>query len=480
MYRVVQRSRVAVQIVCLATFFVLLAKAGSFGNGAFNLGQLVFYLDPLVLLSKLISDGSAGKFFLLALIPTLMTLLLGRFFCGWICPLGSINQFLSNLSIRFRKKRETPSFGLLKLKYAVLILVLISTAFAGNMGMILDPFSLLTRTSSVLLIPGTENLLTETLPQAIRLQAEIIGVIFLLVLVLNFYKQRFYCNYICPLGALYGLLARFSFLSFIPDQQCNGCNSCQKHCTYNGTLKGEYSKQDCTVCFNCLTECADNRASFRLPSAVPQKNVDLGRRKFLGSVATGSFLLLMPQVAHHKKASRRLFVRPPGSISESDFLGRCIRCGLCVQTCPTNFLQNAGLETGLEGLWTPVGNASIGYCEDACNLCTTACPTEAIESLPLADKKYFKIGTAEVDRSLCRPFAEGVNCSICFDACVPLAISFREIDSVNYRGEKVRVKGIFVDSTLCNGCGICEFKCPRTDVPGIVLRPVSEQRESAF
>jgi len=63
MYRVVQRSRVAVQIVCLATFFVLLAKAGSFGNGAFNLGQLVFYLDPLVLLSKLISDGSAGKFF---------------------------------------------------------------------------------------------------------------------------------------------------------------------------------------------------------------------------------------------------------------------------------------------------------------------------------------------------------------------------------------------------------------------------------
>ncbi|MCP4573927.1 MAG: 4Fe-4S binding protein [bacterium] len=468
------------QLICLAGFFILFARSGVQSEGALNPGKIPFYLDPLVLVSRLLADGSAEILFVLALIPVLLTLIIGRFFCGWICPMGAINQFLSHFSIRLGRKRENVATGLLKTKYMVLILILISAAFAGNMGMVLDPFSLLGRTSAVLMIPGSKNLLTEALPGAIRLQAEVVGVFFLLILALNFFKRRFYCNYVCPLGAFYGLLARFSLLSFRSEQECNGCDACARHCTYGGSLAGEYSKQDCTVCFNCVTECDRNSVGFSSPRLVPQQRIDLGRRGLFGSIGAGALMLMVPMVSYSKKASRRLFARPPGSVNENDFLDRCIRCGLCVQTCPTNFIQHAGLETGVEGLWTPVVNASAGYCEDECRRCTDGCPTGAIESLSLTEKRYFKIGTAEVDRSRCRPFAEGVNCTICTDACVPRAISYREIDTVNYRGDPVRVNGIFVDSTLCNGCGICEFKCPRTDVPGIVLRSVAEQRESPF
>ncbi|MCP4545183.1 MAG: 4Fe-4S binding protein [bacterium] len=480
MSKFLKRTRIWIQIICLVVFFILLARAGMEGHETFNTGKIPLYLDPLVLLVKLLTDGFVEALPLLALIPVGLSLLFGRFFCGWICPLGAINQFLSHLAIRFGGKREKPAFELLKLKYAVLILVLISAAFADNLGMILDPITLLTRTSAAFLIPGVENLLLDASPVAVRLQVEVIGVLFLIILLLNFYRRRFFCNYICPLGALYGLLARFSPLSFRPEAGCNGCDACAQHCTYAGSLKDEYSKQDCTVCLNCVTDCNRSSVGFSRPWRVRQRKIDLGRRGFMGTVGTGALLALMPRVSHSGLGTRRSFVRPPGSAAESDFLGRCVRCGVCVQTCPTDFIQHAGLETGIEGLWTPVVKASLGFCAEECNLCTNSCPTGAIENLTLDEKCYFKIGTARVDRSLCRPFAEGINCTVCADACFQKAITFKEIETTNYRGDRVTVNGIFVDSTLCNGCGICEFKCPRSDAPGIILTPESEQRESAF
>ena len=98
-------------------------------------------------------------------------------------------------------------------------------------------------------------------------------------------------------------------------------------------------------------------------------------------------------------------VRPPGSLPEEAFLSRCIKCGQCMRICPTNVLHPAGLEAGLEGLWTPKLNFRIGTsgCQHTCIACGNLCPTAAIRPIALdermgrnqfASKGPIKIGTA--------------------------------------------------------------------------------------
>jgi ferredoxin len=151
-----------------------------------------------------------------------------------------------------------------------------------------------------------------------------------------------------------------------------------------------------------------------------------------------------------------------------------------MQICPTNFIQPALFQAGMDGLWTPILNARTGYCEFSCNKCTLVCPTKAIQPLTVEEKKKFKMGTAVVDRSRCYTYADGYNCAVCEEHCpVPdKAIRFREVPTWNFEGRLVNVKQIYVVPDLCTGCGICENVCPRTDAPGIVMSAEEEQRES--
>ena len=79
-------------------------------------------------------------------------------------------------------------------------------------------------------------------------------------------------------------------------------------------------------------------------------------------------------------------IRPPGSLTEDEFLGRCIKCAACMRVCPTNVLQPALLEGGIEGLWTPILKNQLGYCEQNCVLCGQVCPTGAIRSISVQEK----------------------------------------------------------------------------------------------
>ena len=74
-------------------------------------------------------------------------------------------------------------------------------------------------------------------------------------------------------------------------------------------------------------------------------------------------------------------IRPPGSVAEDEFLRRCIKCDQCIRVCPTNVLQPAMFEAGLEGLWTPIMISKMGWCELNCTLCSQVCPTGAIREI---------------------------------------------------------------------------------------------------
>ncbi|MCP4147057.1 MAG: 4Fe-4S dicluster domain-containing protein [bacterium] len=506
-----QKIRIAVQVFFTLIFFYLLISAGRAGAESFTFTDYFFYFDPLLLIMNFIATYKIIPIFLLSLIPVILTLIFGRFFCGWVCPFGAINQFFSWLFKKSGSKVEKKGVDskLLKLKYVVLVAVLVSALWGTQYGGWLDPFSLLTRSTTTVVNPSANYLLEKSLrkgamdsgivskslkplydfsrknvltgKQRAYTQTYLIGAIFFLLLFANLYKRRFFCNYLCPLGALYGLISRFSFFNLKVSDSCTSCNRCARNCTYSGSPFKEYKKAECLTCMNCISDCPVDsvNTSFELPRKENRTPIDIGRRKMLGSIASGLAIGALPKIAVPAKSKIHCFERPPGSVKEKDFLEKCIRCGECMQVCPTNFIQPALLEGGVEGLWTPVLNPSTGYCEFTCNKCTLVCPTKAIEPLTVKEKQKFKMGTAVVDRNLCYTYADGYNCAVCEEHCpVPdKAIRFREVDTWNFEGKLVKVKQIYVVPDLCTGCGICENVCPRTDAPGIFNTAEEEQRE---
>lgn len=504
-----QKTRIIAQVIFTALFFFLLLSAGRSGTESFTYTDYFFYFDPLLLLLNFIATYKILPIFLLSLIPVVLTIVLGRFFCGWVCPFGAIIQFFSWIFKKSKKEKKGVDKKLLKLKYVILILVIVSALFGTHYGGWFDPFSLLTRSTATIITPSANYLVERSLKkgagdtgvvskslkplykfskkniltnkQRAYNQTFIIGTIFFLLLFLNLYKRRFFCNYLCPLGALYGLIAKFSLFNLKTNKECISCNACANNCTYNGSPFQDYMKTECLVCFNCVRDCPTDAVdtSFEAPKKTDRTRIDLGRRKVIGSIVSGLFVGALPKIASPAKYKIHRFVRPPGSVKEKEFLEKCIRCGECMQVCPTNFIQPALFEAGVEGMWTPVLNAQTGYCEYTCNKCTLVCPTNAIETLTVKEKKQFKMGTAVVDRNRCYTFADGYNCAVCEEHCpIPeKAIRFREVDTWNFEGRLVKVKQIYVVPDLCTGCGICENVCPRSDAPGILNSAEEEQRE---
>jgi MauM/NapG family ferredoxin protein len=277
------------------------------------------------------------------------------------------------------------------------------------------------------------------------------------------------------------LISRVGLFNLKATKKCISCDACANNCTYDGSPYKDYLKSECLVCYNCVTDCPVDAINntFELPKKENRTTIDLGRRKLVGSVVSGVFFASLPKIAIPARSKIHPFLRPPGSVNEKDFLKKCIRCGECIQVCPTNFIQPALFETGFDGIWTPIQNAQSGYCEFTCNKCTLVCPTNALETLTVEQKKEFKMGTAVVDRNRCYTYADGYNCAVCEEHCpVPdKAIRFREVDTWNFEGRLVKVKQIYVVPDLCTGCGICEHVCPRSDAPGIIMSAEEEQRE---
>jgi MauM/NapG family ferredoxin protein len=506
-----QRLRILSQFIFSGLFFILLLRSSGIAIEHLPRTGFFFYIDPLFLWVNLLA-GPFLPVLLLALVPLLLTLLFGRFFCGWICPLGALNQFFTWLGSRRGRKKVAVERNALRLKYLLLIVLLVASLFASQFLGWLDPIALLTRSASTVVLPGANFLVQQalqsgaqsqgwaakavkplydfsrrfvlTISQKTFLQAAGIGLIFFSLLLLNLRRRRFFCNTLCPLGALYGLLAKYSLLRLPLNENCIQCGACANHCTYYGSPYQDYLKSECVLCFNCLNDCpvAAIDVRFQLPRSGKRPALDLGRRQVLAAAGCGLVAAALPRIGIESKSKAHSFIRPPGALSEKDFLTKCVRCGACMQSCPTNAIQPAVFQSGLEGLWTPVLVPVSGYCEYECNRCTQVCPTHALARMTLEEKKKFKIGTAVINRSTCYTYADGYNCAVCEEHCpVPeKAIRFREVEVNNFRGQIKRVQQIYVLPDLCIGCGICENVCPRTDAPAIRVGAEEEQRENPY
>ncbi len=475
-----------------------------------------FDMDPLIWLSTTFSTHKwlAGAGWALAIIG--LTLFLGRFFCSFVCPFGTLHHAIGSVHPAVKGKQavsrneKTPAQ---RLKYGLLLMVLASALFGLNLAGFLDPIALLFRSLSVSILPavniGIKEVFDAMAASDIKIlnlfsyTAEIIispvfgfgyptyqtgfviGLIVIVLLFLNRICPRFWCRVLCPLGALLGLLSFKSPLSLEKDQsRCTNCNKCMAACQGAASPRPglKWEPAECVRCFNCQNVCPEDALSFRFIRQQAQKQApDMGRRAVLTGLTAGiAFPLLSRLDGQIHQASDPRLIRPPGSLTENRFLERCQRCGLCMKACPTNVIQPALGEAGIAGIWTPVLSMSTGYCEYSCTLCGSVCPTGAIQLITGKEKIAgpIRIGSAFVDRGRCLPWTENGACIVCEEVCPtsPKAVIFREADVAGFGTERLRMKQPYVNLRQCVGCGICQNKCPVKGTPAIRVIASGESR----
>ena len=527
-----QRLRRLSQILFLLLFLLLLLKngLGLAGGGFDSSANLFFKIDPLAALANALASRSLYQGLLWSLLILVPVLFLGRFFCGWICPMGTLNHFfgwLKSDAKRGKKRLESNRYkGWQRTKYYLLFGGLTAAAFGSGVIGWLDPFSLLTRSLGLSILPSLNYAieallrpleqsnwhglsllggilhwlagaaLTSSTQQHFR-QGFVLGVIFLLLMAANLKITRFWCRAICPLGALLGLCSRWSLLRLHKDEAaCTKCQRCLLDCQGgDDPVPGaKWHAEECHLCLNCMAACPEKSLQFKLLTIEPAAEVapDLGRRKAIAAVALGAAALPMMRAssAHAADFSEKR-IRPAGSLDEDEFLSRCIRCGECMKACPNNALHPSLTEAGFEGLWTPVLVPRIGHCSPSCTRCSQICPTGAIWHLTEKEKGWsggvtegnhpVKLGTAFYDKGRCLPWAEATECAVCEEWCPtsPKAIYLVDTEVATPDGGTKTVKQPRVDPSRCVGCGSCEFCCPLKDKPGVAVSSIGESRSKS-
>ena len=191
------------------------------------------------------------------------------------------------------------------------------------------------------------------------------------------------------------------------------------------------------------------------------------RREFFRAFSGGVVALSIFGIASSFSSKGETeIVRPPGAVEEEHFNFLCVRCGICLEVCPTGAIVLTGFENGLASVNTPKIDPLSGPCEffrgrcEETMLCGKFCPTGALQ---LVDKNEVKLGTVEFNSDRCLAYM-GKECVVCDEMCpVPEAITLTEDLKPVFHGEK------------CIGCGSCVYACP-ADPKALILLPKGAKR----
>lgn len=498
--------------------------------------SLFLEIDPLVAFATAVSTHTVYRHLAWSLVLLVPTLVLGRFFCNWMCPYGTLHQFVGwifNTLRNIDKIAANRYRKIFHLKYILLILFVILALFGSLQIGLLDPICLMYRTVATAVSPASDlavDKATSALEerglngswltswtfkpgaphQRIFYASWFVALVIVGLVGMNLVIPRFFCRVLCPLGAFLGFLSRFALWRIDRDlTRCTDCNLCLAHCEGASDPQAALRKSECFVCFNCIDDCPEDALTYHFLPVQHRKEKflfgrpviskiaetesawpDVSRRKMLLTSIAGiiAYPALRLSAAVNPRAFNKKAIRPPGSVEETEFLERCIKCDQCINVCPTNVLQPSTLaEGGLEGLWTPVMDMSVGFCQLNCTLCSEVCPTGAIQKISLEKKLglgkhasdgFISVGTAFINQGRCLPWAMETPCVVCEEVCPvsPKAIGTYDVEVKRWDGKTVVLNRPYIRPELCIGCGICQHECPVVDDPAVYVTAVGETR----
>lgn len=476
------------RIIFAAAIFVIITCGFLNMSGGNPLSQLALRTQFVPAMVSIFT-GSIIAFAILMV----LTLLFGRVYCSFLCPLGILQDIISYVSNIIKKKNNggrLPKQSYSKphnvLRYSILAIIAILLVAGVTYPLaLLDPYSNYGKIAGQLfssLELAITNLLSNILPATFYYQEYLkvslfsfiySSFFFLVVLVFSAFKGRLYCNTICPVGSFLGLVSGYSlFKPVIQKDMCVKCNLCANNCKSNciDLQTKEIDATRCVACYNCLTAC--KRGGVKLvPTWFKKKDTESPQNREIENVERRNALLAMGGFAAAVAARKMIFpkesynnltgdtgadtpILPPGARNIKAFKDACTACHACVAACPNKIIKPASFEYGIDGIMLPTIKYSKKYCSYECNACAQTCPHGALQHLTLEEKQHTQIATAVYEPSNCIVNSEGFKCGACAKNCPVGAIQMTETASES---------GIFlpvIDSSKCIGCGACEYACP--------------------
>ncbi|NDW18824.1 4Fe-4S dicluster domain-containing protein [Dysgonomonas sp. 216] len=482
-----------IRVIIAALFFVLITLL--FLDFTGTLHKWFGWLARIQLIPAILAVNAIAVVSLV-----LLTLIFGRIYCSVICPLGIFQDGISNISARRKKKKSRFWYSPAKswLRYGVLILFVISMVAGANaIASLLDPYAAYGRIASNFFAPlyyWCNNILAyfaERVDSYTFYSVDVwikSGITFgitaatlIIIAILAWRNGRTYCNTICPVGTLLGLLSKFSlFRPTINTEKCNSCGLCARNCKASciDTKAKNIDYSRCVTCFNCTEKCKTGAIKYTIRKKEKKKepeinlpttpttpsNGGVSRRGALSLIAAFAVTNAIKaqeirvdggvaDIEDKKVPKRKTPVVPPGALGIKHMKIHCTSCQLCVSACPNNILRPS---SKLETLMQPEMSFERGYCRPECTKCSQVCPTGAIKSITTADKSAISIGTAVWIKDNCVVNTDEVQCNNCEYHCPTGAITLISKDPGSNNSLKIPV----VDNSLCIGCGACEYLCP--------------------
>lgn len=427
----------------------------------------------------------------------LLTWVFGRVYCSVICPLGVMQDVVAWFGKRKKKLPYSYSPALSGLRYGVLAVFIVALLVgAGSGAALLAPYSAYGRIANNLLQPlwmwgnnGLAYLAERAGSYAFyevdvwvkSLPAFIVAVVtFAVLAVLAWRNGRTYCNTVCPVGTVLGVVSRFSlFRVTIDEEKCNRCGLCARQCKAACIQAKEhridYSR--CVVCMDCVGSCKRGALEYKLRSKpavavvsgvqepkVSSQQIDEARRGFLSAatlLAASTVLKAQEKnvdgglatIEDKKVPHRDTPIVPPGALSARNMADRCTACQLCVSTCPNGVLRPS---TAVMKFMQPEMSYERGYCRPECVKCAEVCPAGAIRPIGVAEKSSIQVGHAVWVKENCVVLADEVECGNCARHCPTKAIQMVAFDPDDV--ESLLIPAVNVER--CIGCGACEHLCP--------------------
>ncbi len=472
------RTLKLVRMALASLIFVLFVIVFLGGETGEKLARPLLFWQFTPSLVEFLFSGAIGVSFGFVIILAL-TLLFGRFYCAVLCPLGILQDGLLWVARIFRKKKRSTYYPPSRRLRYITALVTAFAAIAGSFTLLnlLDPYSMFGRIATHLLRPlyvSGNNLVVALLEHfdiygmhlknVVRVSPLLLvfpTITLILLTIAVVLRGRWYCNTLCPVGTLLGLVSRFSWINVrLQPAACTSCKRCERECRAGciNIAEKQIDASRCVACFDCLAVCPTHAITY---SSLPERSqaaapaASQTRREFMvGMVSLLGFAASAPLRLWAKPLLSngiRLPIAPPGAKSLERLADLCTGCHLCVSACPSQVLQPAHGAYGLRGVMQPEMNFDAGFCNYECNSCGQICPTKAIAPLPLPEKQLTQIGTVNLLKDRCIVHTRHENCGACAEVCPTHAVYTQERDGVFYPETNL---------DLCIGCGACQYVCP--------------------